>query len=122
MLRTTFASSRMLRALALGLVTVTTTVIFTTDSADARRYRRHHVRHHEARTSYSPSFASIIVVETMANPPASGISPMAPRVLCSAPAGAGKSHMVPSVRTPSTSISRSLIFFALGFDMAAILT
>ena len=60
MLRTTFASSRVLRAFALGLVTVTTAVIFTTDSADARRYRRH-VRHQEARTSYSPAFASIIV-------------------------------------------------------------
>src|SRR5689334_16018399 len=60
MLRTTFASSRVLRAFALGLVTVTATVIFTTDSADARRYRRH-VRHYEARTSYSPAFASIIV-------------------------------------------------------------
>ena len=61
MLRTTFASSRVLRAFALGLVTVTTTVIFTTESADARRYRRQHVRHTEARTSYSPAFASIIV-------------------------------------------------------------
>jgi D-alanyl-D-alanine carboxypeptidase len=60
MLRTTFASSRVLRAFALGLVTVTATVIFTTDSADARRYRRH-VRHTEARTNYSPAFASIIV-------------------------------------------------------------
>src|SRR3954451_2400546 len=60
MLRTNFASSRVLRAFALGLITITTTVIFTTDSADARRYRRH-VRHYEARTSYSPSFASIIV-------------------------------------------------------------
>ena len=43
----------------LGLATVTTAVIFTTDTADARRHRRH-VRH-EARTSYSPAFASIIV-------------------------------------------------------------
>ncbi len=59
MLRTTLAS-RALRAFALGLITVSTTIIFTTESADARRYRgRHHVR--EARTSYSPSFASIIV-------------------------------------------------------------
>ncbi|HKU06416.1 MAG TPA: D-alanyl-D-alanine carboxypeptidase family protein, partial [Bradyrhizobium sp.] len=62
MLRTTLASSRALRAFALGLITVSTTIIFTTESADARRYRgRHHVRHHEARSSYSPAFASIIV-------------------------------------------------------------
>src|SRR5262245_39214520 len=60
MLRTKWASSRALRICALGIATVTTAIIFTTDSADARRYRRH-VRHHEARTSYSPSFASIIV-------------------------------------------------------------
>ncbi|MCP4618520.1 MAG: peptidase M15 [Bradyrhizobium sp.] len=62
MLRNTLASSRALRAFALGLVTVSATVIFTTDSADARRYRgRHHTRNYEARTSYSPSYASIIV-------------------------------------------------------------
>src|SRR6201988_323106 len=62
MLRTSLASSRVLRAFALGLITVSATVIFTTESADARRYRgRHQVRHHEARTSYSPSFSSIIV-------------------------------------------------------------
>ncbi|MGE0284701.1 MAG: serine hydrolase [Bradyrhizobium sp.] len=60
MLRTTLASSRALRAFALGLITVSATVIFTTDEADARRYRRH-ARHHEARSSYSPAFASIIV-------------------------------------------------------------
>src|SRR5262249_2072769 len=41
---------------------VFTTIIFTAESADARRYRgRHHVRHHEAQSSYSPAFASIIV-------------------------------------------------------------
>ena len=63
MLRTTFASSRVLRACVFGLVTVTAGVIFTTDAADARRSRhRHHARHHhEARTSYSPAFSSIIV-------------------------------------------------------------
>src|SRR5437870_8965806 len=62
MLRTSLASSRALRAFALGLITVSTTIIFTTESADARRYRgRHHVRHHEARSSYSPAYASIIV-------------------------------------------------------------
>jgi D-alanyl-D-alanine carboxypeptidase len=60
MLRTTLASSRVLRVCVLGIATVTAAIIFTTDSADARRYRRH-VRHHEAKQSYSPSFASIIV-------------------------------------------------------------
>src|SRR5690242_12807350 len=61
MLRTTLAS-RALRAFALGLITVSTTIIFTTESADARRYRgRQHVRHQEARSSYSPASASIIV-------------------------------------------------------------
>ena len=59
MLRTTLASSRALRAFALGLITVSATIVFTTDSADARRYRGK--RHHEARSSYSPAFASIIV-------------------------------------------------------------
>ncbi|MBI5318252.1 serine hydrolase [Bradyrhizobium sp.] len=59
MLRTTLASSRALRAFVLGLITVSTAIIFTTESADARRYRgRHHV---QARSSYSPAFASIIV-------------------------------------------------------------
>src|SRR3982075_2382288 len=65
MLRTTLAYSRGLRVCVFGLVTVTTAVIFTNDSAEARRYRhRHyaHVRHHhEARESYSPAFSSIIV-------------------------------------------------------------
>src|SRR5471030_1298306 len=65
MLRTTLASSRVLRACVLGLVTITTAVIYTSDSADARRYRvRHHARHahhQQARESYSPAFSSIIV-------------------------------------------------------------
>jgi D-alanyl-D-alanine carboxypeptidase len=63
MFRTTFASSRVLRACIFGLVTVTAGVIFTTETADARRSRhRHHARHHqEARASYSPAFSSIIV-------------------------------------------------------------
>ena len=66
MLRTTLASSRNLRACVLGLVTFTTAIIITSDSAEARRYRhrhyaRHHVTHHVARESYSPQFASIIV-------------------------------------------------------------
>ena len=60
MFRTT--STRALRACVLGLATITTAVIFTNDTADARRHRhRHHARHHEARPSYSPAFASIIV-------------------------------------------------------------
>jgi D-alanyl-D-alanine carboxypeptidase len=56
------ASSRVLRVCALGLATITSAIIFTTDTADARRYRRHVRPHnHEARQSYSPSFSSIIV-------------------------------------------------------------
>jgi len=65
MFRKTLASSRLLRVGVFGLLTVTTAVIFTNDSAEARRYRhyRHytHVRHREAGESYSPAFASIIV-------------------------------------------------------------
>src|SRR3954447_7466665 len=60
MFRTT--STRALRVCVLGLATITTAVIFTNDTADARRHRyRHHVRHHDSRPSYSPAFASIIV-------------------------------------------------------------
>src|SRR5216683_2518770 len=65
MLRTNLASSRALRVCVLGLVTLTTAIITTSDSAEARHYRhRHYTRHHvsqEARESYSPQFASIIV-------------------------------------------------------------
>ncbi|MBR0692836.1 D-alanyl-D-alanine carboxypeptidase [Bradyrhizobium lablabi] len=63
MLRTTLASSRALRVGVLGLITVTTAIVITSDSAEARRYRhRSHARQHqEARESYSPQFASIIV-------------------------------------------------------------
>jgi D-alanyl-D-alanine carboxypeptidase len=63
MLRTTLASSRVLRVCFFGVVAVTTAVTFTTDPAEARRYRHHHyVRHHqEAHESYSPAFSSIIV-------------------------------------------------------------
>ena len=45
MLRTTLASSRVLRVCVLGLATITTAIMFTSESADARRYkhRRHHV-------------------------------------------------------------------------------
>jgi D-alanyl-D-alanine carboxypeptidase len=60
MFRTT--STRALRVCVLGLATITTAVIFTNDTADARRHRyRHHVRHSDSRPSYSPAFASIIV-------------------------------------------------------------
>src|SRR5947199_8326254 len=60
MFRTT--STRTLRACVLGLATITTAVIFTADTADARRHRhRHQVRQQESRSSYSPAFASIIV-------------------------------------------------------------
>jgi len=62
MLRTTLASSRHLRVCVLGLATIITAVIFTTDTADARRHRgRHHVRHVAKQPSYSPQFSSIIV-------------------------------------------------------------
>jgi D-alanyl-D-alanine carboxypeptidase len=63
MLRTTLASSRVLRVGVFALFTITTAIIFTTDSADARRSRhRHHSRQqHEARQSYNPAFSSIIV-------------------------------------------------------------
>ncbi|MEA2829989.1 MAG: D-alanyl-D-alanine carboxypeptidase [Bradyrhizobium sp.] len=60
MFRKTLASPRVLRVCFFGLVTITTAVIFTSDTAEARRSRlRHHS--HEARESYSPAFSSIIV-------------------------------------------------------------
>lgn len=52
--------SRTLRVCVLGLATVAA-IIYTTDSADARRHRARHVRHHVATESYNPAFASIIV-------------------------------------------------------------
>jgi D-alanyl-D-alanine carboxypeptidase len=68
MLRTTLASSRVLRVSVLGLVTLTAAAVFATGSADARHYRHryhayhhHHARHHEEQESYSPAFSSIIV-------------------------------------------------------------
>lgn len=65
MLRTTLASSRNLRVCVFGLVTITSAVLFTSDSAHARRSRHgqsaHHARQHEARESYNPAFSSIIV-------------------------------------------------------------
>lgn len=60
MLRTKSASSRALRVCVLGLATITSIIVFSTESADARRYRGRHARS-EARQSYSPAFASIIV-------------------------------------------------------------
>ncbi|WP_454627458.1 serine hydrolase [Bradyrhizobium cenepequi] len=63
MLRTNLASSRTLRVGVLGLITFTTVILFSSESAEARRYRhRSHVRHHQVdRDSYSPQFSSIIV-------------------------------------------------------------
>ena len=61
MLGSNWSSSRLARVGVFGLLTVTTAVIFTTDAAQARRYRHHHRAHHEASESYSPQFASIIV-------------------------------------------------------------
>ena len=63
MLRTTLASSRVLRASVFALFTITIAIIFTTDSADARRSRHRQTRQHhqEARESYNPAFSSIIV-------------------------------------------------------------
>jgi D-alanyl-D-alanine carboxypeptidase len=58
-LRTTLASSRALRVCALGLITFTTAILISSESAEARRYK--HRRHHVVRESYSPQFSSIIV-------------------------------------------------------------
>jgi D-alanyl-D-alanine carboxypeptidase len=59
MLRTTLASSRALRVCALGLITFTTAILISSESAEARRSK--HRRHHVVRESYSPQFSSIIV-------------------------------------------------------------
>ncbi|MCK1514383.1 D-alanyl-D-alanine carboxypeptidase [Bradyrhizobium sp. 190] len=59
MLRTTLASSRALRVCALGLITFTTAILISSESAEARRSK--HRRHHIVRESYSPQFSSIIV-------------------------------------------------------------
>src|SRR4030095_240379 len=61
MLRTTLAFSRVLRVSVLALFAITTAIIYTPASADARRSRHRHARHHEARESYNPAFSSIIV-------------------------------------------------------------
>jgi D-alanyl-D-alanine carboxypeptidase len=60
MLRTTLASSRALRVCALGLITFTTVILISSESAEARRYK-HRRHHHVVRESYSPQFSSIIV-------------------------------------------------------------
>ena len=57
---TTLASSRALRVCALGLITVTTAILISSESAEARRYK-HRRHHHVVRESYSPQFSSIIV-------------------------------------------------------------
>jgi D-alanyl-D-alanine carboxypeptidase len=63
MLRTTLASSRVMRVCFFGFVAAAAAVTFTVDTAEARRYRHHHSARHrqEARESYSPAFSSIIV-------------------------------------------------------------
>jgi len=66
MLRKNLSSSRLARIGAFGLLALISAIIFTGDSAEARRYHRHrhYVRHHhsdEARQSYNPQFSSIIV-------------------------------------------------------------
>ncbi len=60
MFRTTLASSRTLRVCALGLITFTTAILISSESAEARRYK-HRRHHHVVRESYSPQFSSIIV-------------------------------------------------------------
>lgn len=65
--RTNLVTSRRLRACFFGFVAVSAAVTFTTDLAEARRYRHsshHYVRHHHAESSedsYSPQFSEIIV-------------------------------------------------------------
>ncbi len=63
MLRKNLASSLLVRAGVLGLVSITAAVL-TTEGAEARRHHhRHYARHSHSddRESYSPAFASIIV-------------------------------------------------------------
>ena len=50
MLRTTLASSRALRVCALGLITFTTAILISSESAEARRYK--HRRHHDVRRNH----------------------------------------------------------------------
>jgi D-alanyl-D-alanine carboxypeptidase len=62
-----WASSRLMRVGVFGLFTIATAVVFTSDSAEARRSHRHrHYAHHQTHHSdddgdYSPQFSSIIV-------------------------------------------------------------
>jgi D-alanyl-D-alanine carboxypeptidase len=63
MLRENSASSRVVRVGFFGLVALTAAAI-TTDTAQARRYYRHHVshaRHQDSGDSYSPRYSAIIV-------------------------------------------------------------
>jgi D-alanyl-D-alanine carboxypeptidase len=62
MLRKNLAFSRSLRVGLLGLLAIATAVIFTTESAEARR--RHftrHTHHEDSSDSYRPPFSSIVV-------------------------------------------------------------
>ncbi len=61
MLRTTFASSRTLRACVLGLATISVAVAFTVDTADARRRHKSGKAKISRVSSYNPAFATIIV-------------------------------------------------------------
>jgi D-alanyl-D-alanine carboxypeptidase len=67
MLRASSVASRRSRVCFFGFVAVTAAVTFTTDIAEARRYRHtyhHYVRHHHEEPSddnYSPRFSEIIV-------------------------------------------------------------
>src|SRR5229473_1786916 len=63
-----WASSRLMRVGVFGLFTIATAVVFTSDSAEARRssHRHRHYAHHQTHHSdddgdYSPQFSSIIV-------------------------------------------------------------
>ena len=67
MLRKHWASSHPMRVGVFGLFAIATAAVFTTDSAEARRYHRHshstHARshHNDDDGDYSPQFSSIIV-------------------------------------------------------------
>ena len=61
MFRSVKGCSRGVRVCALGLATLSVALAITIDTADARRHRRSHTRNQEARSSYNPAFASIIV-------------------------------------------------------------
>ncbi len=61
MLRTTFASSRTLRACVLGLATISIAVAFTVDTADARRRHKSSKAKVSRVSSYNPAFATIMI-------------------------------------------------------------